>query len=199
MLASRLENELLGLKTIDGQPASMLIDKRLPSVEDVRGYAEMAKASGRKFVLFDVDAPLEHSLAGVLERVPGGADPLPPFKIVADGFEAVRDNRGSVVELFKVLKVGSYHLYGTLPDGRRIEIATIERGMLEITDKELYEQTTAPAERALASTRISSDSISELTKNFPPERAAKIRGILQKYEGWTWKAALDAHSREKSR
>jgi hypothetical protein len=25
----------------------------------------------------------------------------------------------------------------------------------------------------------------------------KIREILQKYQGWTWKAALDAHSLEK--
>jgi hypothetical protein len=36
-----------------------------------------------------------------------------------------------------------------------------------------------------------------MTASLSPERAAKIRGILEQYEGWTWKAALDAHSREK--
>ena len=39
MLSGRLERELLGMQTSDGKPASMLIDKRLPTVDDVEGYA----------------------------------------------------------------------------------------------------------------------------------------------------------------
>jgi hypothetical protein len=196
ILASRLETELLGMKSVDGQPASMLIDKRLLEVNDVLGYAEMAKGSGRKFVLFDVDAPLEHSLAGVLERVPGGADPLPPFKVVADGFDAVRTNRNEVMDLFNDPSNGSYHLYATTARGDRVEVATIDGGHRTIKDGKLYWQATEAPENSLRTARITRESTLELTHHLPSERAANVRGILVKYEGWTWKAALDAHSRE---
>lgn len=198
MLAGRLEKELLGMTTVDGQPASMLVDKRLLKVDDVRGYAEMARASGRKFVLYDVDAPLEHSLAGVLERTPGGADPLPPFEVVADGFEAVRANREEVMALFDDPATGSYHLYGTTARGDRVAIATIEGGHRRVMNKDLHGNAITPPKELPATKRITSESTVDLTRNFPSERSAKIRGILDDYDGWTWKAALDAHSREKT-
>jgi hypothetical protein len=96
----RMTAELRDMKTSDGRVASMLIDKRLASAGEVGTYAELARSTGRKFVLFEVDAPLEASLAGVLERAPGGVDPLPPFNIVADGFRSIHSDRGAVIEMF---------------------------------------------------------------------------------------------------
>jgi hypothetical protein len=195
MLAGRLEREMLGMQTTDGKPASMLIDKRLLGVGDVRGYAEMAKASAVSSFYSTSDAPLEQSLLGVLERAPGKADPLPPFKVVADGFEAVRENRASVIEMFNDASIGEYHLYGTTPDGQRIEAATVAGGKTTVTNKQLRDLALVPTE-ALAQARITSESIAALTSDLPPDRAPKIRAILERYEGWTWKAALDAHSME---
>ena len=95
MLADRFQREMLDTKGADGKPVSMLIDKRLATLGDVAGYAELARSTGRKFVLYDVEAPLEASLAGVLERQPGGADPLPPFEVVANGVQGdPRESRG---------------------------------------------------------------------------------------------------------
>jgi hypothetical protein len=199
MLANRLERDLVASRTSDGKVASMLIDKRLLSVDEVRAYAHLAKKSGRHFVLFDVDAPLEQSLAGVLEREPGGKDPLPPFNIVSEGFTAVRKQRQAVYELFQDPSLGSYHLYATRADGTRIEVQTIDGGKETILDADLFAQTTSSGELALATERLTHDSISAVTKSLPSDRAQKIRDILQSYEGWTWKSALDAHSKEKQR
>jgi hypothetical protein len=198
MLSNRLQAELLGMKTTDGKAGSMLIDKRLLSAADVAEYARLAKESGRKFVLYDVDAPLEVSLTGVLERAPGGADPLPPFDVVAGGFDGVRTNRAAVVALFEAdATMGTYHLYGTRPNGDRVEIATTIGGKTTILDDVLYKAATLPPKTSLASVRITPEAIDAICKDLPADRAVKIREILQKYQGWTWKAALDAHSLEK--
>ncbi|HEY0988180.1 MAG TPA: avirulence protein, partial [Kofleriaceae bacterium] len=179
----------------------ILIDKRLAGIDDVQAYAKMAKDTGRKFVLYDVDAPLETSLAGVLERVPGGADPLPPFKVVADGFVSVRSNRQGVIDMFTGdPSFGDYVLYGTTSSGQRVEVATVIAGKLTNKNPDLYAMAVADgtsAADALAKTRITGSSIDEMLKDLPADRAAKVGPILRKYEGWTWKAALDAHSAEK--
>lgn len=201
MLATRLERELLAMKTSDGKElGSILIDKRLAGIGDVQMYAKMAKDSGRKFVLYDVDAPLEVSLAGVLERQPGGADPLPPFEIVAGGFTSVRNNRGAVIDFFSDGSVGNYTLFGTRPSGQRVEIANIVGGKLTVIDENLYKVARANGDEIaelLAKKRITSQSIDELVAELPSDRQAKVGAILRKYEGWTWKSALDAHSVEK--
>jgi hypothetical protein len=201
MLATRLERELLDMKTSDGKElGSILIDKRLAGVGDVAAYQKMAKDSGRRFVLYDVDAPLEVSLAGVLERQPGGADPLPPFEVVAGGFKAVRNDRKAVIGMFADPAFGDYKLFATKPSGERVEIANVSGGKLNIADEGLYAEVTAgPGEQAelLATKRITSDAIDQVTKDLPPDRKAKVAEILGKYEGWTWRSALDAHSAEK--
>jgi hypothetical protein len=137
----------------------------------------------------------------VLERVPGGADPLPPFTVVADGFMAVRSNRKGVIEMFTADPAfGDYVLYGTTSSGQRVEIATITGGKLTIKNDELYAlaiSKDASAKDVFAKTRITASAIDEMIQDLPADRAAKIGPILRKYEGWTWKAALDAHSVEK--
>ena len=202
MLAERLEGELLTMKTSDGKElGSMLIDKRLANAGDVSHYAKLAKDSGRKFVLYDVDAPLEVSLAGVLERVPGGADPLPPFDIVAGGFKGVRSNRQAVVDMFLAdSSLGTYEIYGTRANGDRVPVATVKNGALEIKDAGLYREVMAEPGNmgeVLASKRITEDGIQAVIGGLEGDRGTKVGNLLRKYLGWTWKAALDAHSKEK--
>ena len=201
MLATRLQKELSGLKTSTGKSASILIDKRLATKGEVAEYINFAKTSGRKIVLYDVDAPLEASLVGVLERAPGGNDPLPPFDVVAGGFTSVRNDRVDVINLFKQPDVGTYVLYGTRADGARVETASVTGGALAVRDPDLFAQATRSADNAaevIGSRRINDATINEIAKGLPPDRASKIVPMLRKYEGWTWREALDAHSVEKA-
>lgn len=195
-LADRLEKELLQLRTSDGQPASMLIDKRLLFPSEVKSYAQLAQQTGRRFVLFDVDAGLEDSLIGVLERVAGGPDPLTPFQVVADGFKAVRDNRPEVRALFEAAEFGEYRLYGTTPTGTRVEVLSMINGVTTVKNPEMYQNAVDPPELALGRAKITRETSEHITRNLGADRAVKIRGLLARYEGWTWKSALDAHSRE---
>ena len=98
VLADKLEAEMKNVRTADGKPASMMIDKRLLGLDEIERYAKMAEDSGRKFVMYDVDTPLENSLVGVLGRDVNGDDgPLVPYKPVADGFVDARGNRREVM------------------------------------------------------------------------------------------------------
>ncbi len=64
MLARRLQQELADMRRTDGELGSMMIDKRLGSVDDVTELADLALKTGRKLNVNDVDAPLEVSLGG---------------------------------------------------------------------------------------------------------------------------------------
>jgi Bacterial SH3 domain/Zeta toxin len=200
-LASMLQKELVNMKTSDGKMGSMLIDKRLASVADVQDYAALAKSTGRKLNVYDVDAPLEVSLAGVLERVPGGADPVPPFQIVADGFTAVRINRMAVVEFFENNpNLGKYELFGTKTNGAKVKIAEIVNGQRKVFDQQLFSEVTAsPGDysKILAKKQITSEAIGNLVQNLPSERAKTVRSILEPYIGKTWEQALNEHSQAK--
>ena len=137
------------------------------------------------------------NLVGVLERQPGNSDPLPDYKIVADGFKTVRENRAQVRDLFTDPSFGDYHLYGTRLNGERVESATVVNGKLSIKESELYKIAMSPSETSLAAARITGEEIETIAQHASPERALTLRRTLASYEGWTWKAALDTHSRER--
>jgi hypothetical protein len=177
-----------------------MIDKRLATVEDVQHYAQMAKKTGRRLSLYDIDAPLEVSLAGVLERVPGGPDPLPDFSVVGQGFDAVRTYRKQVIALFvNDPALGSYELYATLPSGEKVRVATVSGGVLNKENPALYDKVTA-AEGDVASgmgkQTITEDLITKMTAALPPQRATAVANTLRKYLGRTWEDALNSHSQE---
>ena len=202
MLADRFQQQMLDTKGADGKPVSMLIDKRLATLGDVQTYANLAKATGRKFVLYDVEAPLEASLAGVLERQPGGADPLPPFEVIANGFKAIHENRGQVVGLFESdATLGSYELFGTKPTGERVPVASVKNGALTVSDAELYQSAIAGPDaipEIVGKSRVTEAAIQQFTKDVPGDRKAMTQNLLRKYLNWTWRDALDAHAKEKS-
>jgi hypothetical protein len=198
-LASRLQHELLNMKTSDGkQAATIMVDKRLATLNDVKEYADIARATDRKFVMYDVDAPLEVSLAGVLERAPGGSDPLPKFDVVADGFRDVRRDRNAVIKFFEQNPdVGSYELFATAANGEKVKVLVINDGVITMLNEPLYQVATqnlkAIAE-AFGSTIITWNSVEAVTVELPTARAAAVRKVLEVSIGKTWKEALDAHS-----
>ncbi len=78
ILADRLEDELRLQKTASGAAISMLVDKRLAGAHEIDAYIKLAQETGRKIELCDIDAPLEQSLMGVLQRKPEGDAPGHP-------------------------------------------------------------------------------------------------------------------------
>jgi hypothetical protein len=189
------------MRTSDGAAASILIDKRLAYAEDLDHYIGKAKATGRKLNMYDVDAALEVSLAGVLERQPAGPDPLPPFYVVAEGFSAVRGERLAIIDKFLAEpELGTYELYGTRPDGAKLRVASVIDGKLRVFDEAMYEDITAPpadAPEVFGARVITAAAIDEITAALAPDRAAQVRAALAPYVGYTWRAALDSHARAK--
>lgn len=198
VLADRLEDELRSMKTADGTAASFVVDKRLARASENAHYARMASSTGRKLVLYDVDAPLESSLVGVLERDTKGVDPIPPYQIVSDGFTAVRTDRGAVIDQFiNNPQLGIYQLYGTDPTGSKVKVASVEHGALVIERPDMYAELIAPPNTPPETTgnkKIDMFLINRLTEKLAPERARTIQQILSPYKGCTWKQALDQHS-----
>lgn len=198
VLADRLERELGGLKTASGKPASMLVDKRLGGAHEVAAYMQLAQETGRKVELFDIDAPLERSLLGVLQRKPGGADPRPPYAAVSAGFSAVRGNRLQVIDQFLANPtLGTYHLYGTSATGAKMPVATVTGGELMIHDPQAYAEIMDPASSLpgnVGDRKIDNETIKQLTEGMPPTVAANAREALQPYVGMSWYDALRAHS-----
>ena len=199
MLAKRLEAELKGLQTVDGKPGSMLVDKRLLMPKDVVEYATLARSTGRKFKLYDVDAPLESSMAGVLDRdVRDLGNPRPRFETVADGFRDARKHRGSIISMFEGdARLGTYELFAITADGKKHSVTGVTHGKLTIHDAKLYASLLSDPEASVAATSgrtITIKEIDEILAKLPSDRQVKLRKTLAPYVGKTWREALDAHS-----
>jgi hypothetical protein len=96
-------------------------------------------------VICDIDAPLENPLVGVLERNNKGADPIPPYQIVSDGFSAVRTDRGVVINQFiNNLQLGTYQLYGTDSMENKVKFASVKHGALVIELPDMYAELMTP-------------------------------------------------------
>lgn len=198
VLADRLMEKLIPLKTADGAPASILVDKRLAGRGAVAKYVSLATSTKRQMLLSDIDAPLEKSLARVLARSPSGNHPIPPFRAVSEGFTNVRANRAAVVDLFvKRPELAQYQLIGTALTGEHVKVAAVEHGDLTIEHGDLYSELTTPpagVPERMARERIEERTIDALTRDLEPERAEELRAALYAYLGKTWAQALDAHS-----
>ncbi|AEQ98135.1 type III effector protein XopAK (AvrRxo1) [Xanthomonas oryzae pv. oryzicola BLS256] len=198
-LADRFEGGLRSQKTGSGAIASIVVDKRLSREYEIDSYIQLAKETGRKVELCDIDAPLENSLVGVLQRKPEGEDPRPPYPVVSSGFVAVRSNRMYVIDRFIAdPSLGNYRLFGTAEDGEKVMVASVIGGEFSVENAELYEKITSPQLSVtgdLADKVIDKELIDRLENNIAdPERAAKTRAALEKYSGKSWSAALAAHS-----
>lgn len=200
-LAKTLQLEMKNEHTADGKPSSMFVDKRLLGLSEIEQYAELAKSSGRKFVVYDVDTPLENSLVGVLGRKVGGNDPLVPFRPVADGFASARANRLAVIQWFEGHREAEYTLYGTAPDGAKIKVASVKNGALVKHDKPMFDQLIedpADAGDKLGDKVITQAAIDEIVGEIGDKKyALQVANDLKPYINKTWKEAVDAHSKER--
>lgn len=147
----------------------------------------------------DIDAPLELSLLGVLQRKPAGDSPRPPYVAVSSGFAAVRSNRLDVIDKFIAKpELGSYHLFGTSPTGDKLKVASVVGGELTIDDLQLYKGITAPVGAVAGDTAdkvIDTSLIDRLTSGISDvHHAQEARSALQAYAGKTWSQALQIHS-----
>ncbi len=203
VLAEKLQSEMQNKRTADGKPGSMIVDKRLLGLDEIESYAKLAKDTGRKFVMSDVDTPLENSLVGVLGRKVGGNDPLVPHGPVAEGFKGARRNRADVVAWFQSHPDTSYTLYGTTPDGAKVEVAMVRDGKLTIKNATMYDELTSkPGDEAevMADTVITQALIDEIVGRIAdPKYAAQVAEDLRPNIGKTWKQAVDAHSKQRPR
>jgi Subtilase family len=206
MLANRLESAVKDLRRSDGTVGSILVDKRLATVDDVKRYAKTARDTGRAFELHDIDASLEVSLSGVLTRPPGGADPTPDFQVIADGFVAARGNRDDVIGLFlNEPTLGTYKLYATEVNGAKKVIAEIVDGAVRVHDAERLAKWRAQNPREyverLAAQKITPEIVEAVTKHLDPAWAKVVREALAEHvaEGRSWKEAVDAHSKKPPR
>ncbi len=202
ILAQRFRAELAALDRTNGEPISMLIDQRLGTANDVRALEELAGETGRQLYVYDIDAPLEVSLVGVLDRTPGGPSPIPPFDIIAGGgFVPVRSHRSEVMRLFENNpELGTYELYGTTSDGRKVLVASVTDGQRAVHHPAMYSsmnEANPSAEVAkLGQTIITDDFITEFTGPLDPGYAAQVRAALEPYVGYTWEEAIADHSRK---
>lgn len=201
MLASRFEKMLSGLKRSDGQPGSFLIDKRLGPVGDVQRLAQMARDTGRKLELYDIDASLEISLYGVLMRPPGGADPVPSFEVIAKGYVAARDERSAVMAVFMADgSLGTYKVFGTDSKGSKKLVAEVVGGNPRVVDQAQFDswKTHNADEHAstVAAQLLTPQLVEALTKDLPTQFRDEVRAALEPHvkAGRTWKEAVDLHS-----
>jgi hypothetical protein len=91
-------------------------------------------------------------------------------------------------------------MFGTRANGERVPVAIVKNGVLEIKDLDLYAEATAdPGDvgKVLGRKRITEDGVQTLIVGLEGDRGVKVGSLLRKYLGWTWKAALDRHSKEK--
>ncbi|WP_428262993.1 eCIS core domain-containing protein [Haliangium sp.] len=200
VLAWRLQARLAEVRTSALEVGSMLVDKRLGSPGDVAALEQVAAQNGHKLNIYDIDAPLESSLLGVLGREAGGKkDPIPPFADIADrGFVPARTNRREVIQKYlDNPELGEYELYGTLPSGAKVKVAAVKNGELEVFDQaRLEELLTDPTEQvqAIRQKRITEQLIDELTAPLDKTFAAKVRQDLVPYIGYTWEEAIAHHA-----
>jgi hypothetical protein len=180
-----------------GSASTILVDKRLVYRSEIDHYVELARTTGRKLRLIDIDAPLEMSLYGVLMRKVGGGEAIPPADIIAEGFTMARAHRTDVISRFVTdPSLGTYELHVTRPDGSKVKVAEVIDGQVRAIDEDLfYEALQDPADAAerILDQTIDDALVAELTRALAPEFADKVRAALRPYRGRTWREAITAH------
>lgn len=178
--------------------ASVLVDRRLGAQSDFDEMVKSADKTGKRVELYDVDAPLEASLCGVLVREPGGIDPIPPFEAIAWGFKSIREDRLKILEQAALEgNVDRYELFATLPDGSKARAVTMEGSDMVEIDPELFAQAIAPPDAIIEKARatvIDEPFIARMADRIDGPFAKTLRAALEQYAGLTLELAISAHS-----
>lgn len=140
-------------------------------------------------------------LVGVLGRKVGGNDPLVPFNPVAEGFAGARGNRLKVISWFETHSEAEYTLYGTAPDGTKVQVASVKDGKLTKYNEPMYDDLiTDPGDEGalLGDKVITQDGINKIVAGInDPKYATQVADDLKPYINKTWKDALNAHSKQR--
>lgn len=205
-LHRRLERDVRGLRRSDGELASLVLDGRLLTPQAVSDAAVRAQQQGRAFVLYDIDAPFELTLLGVMMRDPfAGADPVPPFGELARGFREARNNRQEVIDWVSSSSdsVGRYELYVTGPGGQHVKAmetraAQRDPTVLDVNAHDAATEKVMDADLARIQRQVLEPAyIDELLRGLPPRVEADARRTLRDHvaHGRTWEEAVTAHGR----
>jgi hypothetical protein len=186
--------------SLDADPdASVLVDRRLGAQSDFDELVRTAHASGKRVELYDIDAPLEASLCGVLVREPGGVDPIPPFEAIAWGFKSIREDRLKVLEQAIVEgHVDRYELFGTLPDGSKALAVKMEGRATTEIDADLFAEAIAAPDAIIEQARhtvIDQPFIARMADGITGPFAKTLRAALERYRGLTLEQAISEHSK----
>ena len=188
-------------KRIAESDSSMIIDQRLNESKDITDLVNESTRTGKKLKFLDVDSPMEVSLARILNRKPGGADPLPPFEAVAEGYEGVRENRRALIEEVRNNpNILNYVLYVSDEKGNSVKVAEKVNGEFAIIagQEELFATATNPDNSEevarLGAQVIDDEYIASATERMglKPEQIQ----ALERYKGKTFVEALTEHSRK---
>ena len=204
VLAKRHKQAVLAMKLPDGRPASLLVDQRLLTLKDVQEYAASAARSGRKFVLYDVDASLELSLVGVLLRQKVEDGPIPPYATIARGFQDAHNNRRGIQDWMSVPGRGDYYLFTTKPDGSKELAWSVVGGRKKVVNSEARDAAeTEVTDAALGRYElqvIDEALVDRLTAPLTPAFAAVVRDRLRDpaFFGRTWVEAVTSHGKKRS-
>jgi len=179
---------------------SMVIDERLGTVSGTSDLIETARASGKKLVIKDIDAPLSVSALRVLGR-DVNKDPCVPFGPIAGGYKAIREQRRDVIDLIiRSPEVKSYELYVMDESGRSglaaRKIPTIpgHPARLEIVDQGLFEYALSgkdKAEKDIEALKMA--KVDEALYGQYAGKGVNVSG-LQDYRGCSMEEALMQHS-----
>ena len=204
-LHRRLEREVRGLRRSDGELASLVLDGRLLTPDVVRETARRAQQQGRGFVLYDIDAPFELTLLGVMMRDPfAGVDPVPPFSELARAFPEARNNRQRVIDWFATSEaIGRYELYVAGPGGQHVKAMETRAGQRDpvVLDIDAHKAAIEPLQDAELF-RIQRQILEEryvegLVRHLPTQVADHARRVLRDHivHGRTWEEAVTAHGK----
>ena len=197
MLSNKLKSKLLKPENKEQVP-SIIVDKRLGGLYELKTLHKEGLETGRQVNVFDVDAPLEMSLLGVLMRKPGGDDPIVPFDDIVGGFKAARNNRSEFAEYYeKNSGLGRYELYGTAPNGDKLLVVKVIDGEFIAEDNDEWANLTKDPSDEIQqiSTTVIDDKEIERVTSCLPEGEFKSSAIktLNSNKGLTWKEAVTKH------
>lgn len=195
MLARRIKKE------IAESDSSMIIDQRLNEAKDIEDLIAESDKTGKKLKFLDVESPMESSLIRVLARKPGGADPLPPFIAVAEGYEGVRKNRAALVEAARSNPaIENYILYAADEKGQSVKVAekigdqiVVPEEYQKYYDQALNGDTESTVEQLR--TQVIDEAYLARAKSELNLPDFQIKA-LEKYQGKTFEEALAEHSRQ---
>jgi hypothetical protein len=177
--------------------SSIIIDKRMSTVDEVEELLSSAERRGKRVELLDIDASLELTLVRVLCRKIIGIDPVMPFNPLVSGFEDIRKNRLSLI-LSACLRgsINTYTLFSSTPKGTADVVGKkvggkfkVEDGAHELfvnlIDGDLEEEVKGTSAQIINDRFIHGQvaATSELYKG-------RVQQSLQKYHGKTLEEAL---------